>query len=64
METNKDQTDESNQAWGKEIQSLGMGELKEGLQALGQKLYTCNVHHHRETTTSRIHIFLRPVPKG
>jgi hypothetical protein len=36
METNKDQTDESNPAWGKEIQSLGMGELKEGLLALGQ----------------------------
>jgi hypothetical protein len=36
METNKDQIDESNQALGKEIQGLGMGELKEGLLALGQ----------------------------
>jgi hypothetical protein len=36
METNKDQTDESNQAWGKEIQSLGMDVASIKLLALGQ----------------------------
>ena len=39
METDKDQTDESCQAGGEEIQSLGVGKYKKGLLVHCQQLY-------------------------